>query len=410
LNTLFLVLAKGTRETRMPRQPENEKDCSPAAEAVRKQLQRIVASPEFQATDRQREFLQFVVTETIAGRDQEIKAYTVATRVFGRKGDFDQAADPIVSIQANKLRRALERYYLVAGGQDPVRIDIPKGSYVPTFHERSSVEPDRTSGGLEAVETSFDGSWPAVLVRPFQNLTGDQEKDYLGIGLATELTVELSRYPEILVLMCAPEGDTRRASGRFGRFVIDGILRQDSEGIKVTVQLVDTKTNKQIWGDTHRCDIEAAQLIAFEEEVARVVAAKTAGEHGIISRTLSIESRSKPPSELKTYEAILRYYEYDRTLTPESFLRAMEALEHASKIEPECGQVWTMLGRLYGNIYSLELPGFETALEKAIAFAEKGVHLNPDNQRARGVLALIRMFSNEIPAALAEAEKALVLN
>lgn len=69
-----------------------------------------------------------------------------------------------------------------------------------------------------------------------------------------------------------------------------------------------------------------------------------------------------------------------------------------------------MLGRLYGNGYSLEFPGFETTLEKAVKCAEKGVQLNPDNLRARGILALIRVFSNEIPAALVEAEKALALN
>jgi adenylate cyclase len=79
------------------------------AEEIQRQLQRILASPEFHGTRRQREFLQFVVTEAIAGRAQEIKAFTVATRVFGRKEDFDQSIDPIVSIQANGLRRALER-------------------------------------------------------------------------------------------------------------------------------------------------------------------------------------------------------------------------------------------------------------------------------------------------------------
>jgi adenylate cyclase len=395
----------------MPRLPANEKDdLSPAAEEVQQQLQKILASPEFPATDLQREFLQFVVTEAVAGRDQEIKAYTVATRVFGRSGDFNQALDPIVSIQANKLRRALERYYLVAGRRDPVRIDIPRGTYVPTFHARTNVELNRISGILEADEILYDGSWPAVLVRPFQNLTGDQEKDYLGIGLATELTIELSRYQEIRVLMGGPEGDTRGALGGVARFVINGLIRQDKAGIKVTVQLIDTKTDKQIWGDTRRSDLEASAQMAFEEEFARTVAFKTVGDHGFISRSLSMESRSKPPSELKAYEAILRYYEYDRTLTPDSFLRALEALEYARSVEPECGQVWTMLGRLYGDIYGLDLPGFETALEKAIAFAEKGVQLNPDNQRARGVLALIRMFSNEIPAALAETERALALN
>lgn len=391
-------------------QPYAELDPALAVEKIQQQLQRILDSPEFQATSRQREFLEFVVSETLAGREQEIKGFTVATRVFGRDADFDQATDPIVSIQANQLRRALERYYLVAGEQDPILIDIPKGTYVPTFHVQTGVESDGSVRSNKSPDVGFEGSWPTVLIRPFQNLTGDPDKNYLGIGLATELTVELSRYQEILVLMSGPEGDTRRTSPSVARFVIDGSVRQDREGIKVTVQLIDAKTETQIWGDTHRSDLEAAQLTAFEEEVARVVAAKTGGEHGIISRTLSIESRSKPPSELKTYEAILRYYEYERTLSLQSSLRAFEALEYAASIELECGAVWSMLGRLYGNIYSLEFPGFETALEKAIAYAEKGVQLNPEDQRARGILALIRMFSNEIPAAVAEVERALFLN
>jgi adenylate cyclase len=77
------------------------------------------------------------VETALAGRSHEIKGYTVATQVFGRGDEFNQATDPIVSIQANKLRRALERYYLVAGQNDPIRIEIPKGTYVPLFRATS---------------------------------------------------------------------------------------------------------------------------------------------------------------------------------------------------------------------------------------------------------------------------------
>ncbi|MGW8182268.1 MAG: hypothetical protein ACWGQW_26360, partial [bacterium] len=109
----------------------SQQDLSLAAEELRSQLHRILDSAEFKATSQQRAMLEFVVSETLAGRDAEIKGYTVATQVFGRGEDFDQATDPIVSIQANKLRRALERYYLTAGQDDRVRISIPKGTYVP---------------------------------------------------------------------------------------------------------------------------------------------------------------------------------------------------------------------------------------------------------------------------------------
>ena len=390
--------------------PPADQDPVRTAEMIQLQLQRILASPEFHATPRQRDFLQFVVTETVAGRAKEIKAYTVATRVFGRKEHFDQSIDPIVSIQASGLRRALERYYLVAGREDPVRIDIPRGGYVPTFRQQKGAESDRTALGRKVPGSIFEDSWPSVLIRPFQNLTGDPEKDFLRIGLATDLATELSWYQDIRVAVHKQEEEEKVSSDRLPRFTLDGNIRKDREGIKVAVQLLDTTTNTYLWGEVYRSGLEPGQLIVLEEEVARSVAAKTAGERGIISRILSVESRGKPPSQLKTYEAILRYYEYDLTLASDSFLRALEALESAVRIEPDCGQVWTMLGRLYANIYSLDIPGFEKPLEKAIEYAEKGTRMNRDNQRARAVLGLVRMFDNEIPAAREELDKALALS
>jgi adenylate cyclase len=391
-------------------EPYNEQNRVWEGEEVQRQLQMIIDSPEFQATDRQREFLQFVVVETLAGRDKEIKGYTIATQVFGRKEDFVQATDPIVSIQAGQLRRALERYYLTAGKHDPIRIDIPKGTYVPAFHRQTETGLGNAYRNGAASEVPLEDVWPTVLIEPFQNLTGDPEKNYVGVGLATELGAEIARFQEIRLVIRKPNGHDKVAADQVARFVIDGNFRQDRKGLKITVRLVDAKTNTQIWADTHRSNLEAAQLIAFQEEVAGVVAAKTAGEHGIISKTLSIESKKKPPSDLSTYEAILRFYEYEQTLTPESFSRAMEALKLAASIEPDCGQGWTLLARLYANIYSLDFPGFENPLEKSIEFAEKGARIDPNNQRSVATLALVRFFNNELSAAIAESDRALALN
>ena len=389
-------------------QDKQDQNPTPDAGMIQRQLERIFASPEFQATNRQREFLQFVVAETIAGRSDEIKGYTVATQVFGRSENFDQATDPLVSIQANKLRRALERYYLVTGQNDPVRIDIPKGTYVPTFIEQAVVEPDAALSS-EVSDTDIEDSWPSILILPFKNLTGDPEKDFLGIGFSTELAIEVARFQEIKVLFPL-EGQIEAASASKSRFVFDGNIFEDSTGIKITAHMTDTKTGKQIWGDTHRSNIDATKFIAFQEKVAQVIAAKTTGELGVIPKVMSIESRNKPPTELKTYEAILRFYEYDQTLTPESFMRAMDALKQAASIEPDCGQVWSLLARLYAHIYTLDFPGFENPLEKAIEHAEKGVRLYPNNQRTLAILALVRFYSNELSSALTEANRALELN
>ena len=381
------------------------------ADRIQQQLQRIMTNPVFRATKAQKAFLEYVVRKTLSGNAMEIKGYTVATRVFGRREDFDQSTDPIVSIQANKLRRALEHYYLTVGDKDPVHIEIPKGSYVPNFTERVTEHPALPRPENEPDIPSFEGSWPAVVIRSLQNLTGDPDLDYMGIGLATELATEITRYQEIRVLQMQHRGEAqRRAEDTNARFVLDGSIQRGASGLKVNVSLVDLSTRHQIWGDSYRTDCSPSQLIVFQEEIANTIAGKMISEYGIIAKTLSHESKQHPPSELKTYEAILRYYEFNANFTAETFFKALEALQHASREEPDCGLVWSMLARLYATNYSLELFDRATPLDKAVLFAEKGVQLEPANQRVRLILAFVRLFENELSAGLAETDRALALN
>ena len=378
------------------------------ADKIFQQLERILGSPEFYGTKAQREFLQYVVKKTIEGKSDEIKGYTVATDVFGRRKDFDQNQDPIVSIQANKLRRALERYYLTSGKADPLLIDIPKGAYVPVFTLRTATERSAAQVSKRPV-ASINDSWPSVLIRPFKNMTGDPQEDFLGFGLSRELAVELARFDEMKVFF-PRDGQDTETSIAHARFVLEGNIYKDSNGLSITAHMIEKKSGIQIWADIHRSKLGPKKFLAFLERFAHAIAGKITGESGVIPKIISVESRNKPPSELNTYEAILRYYEYEQTLTPESFIRAMEALKHAAVLEPDCSQVWSLLARLYSNIYSLDYPGFENPLEKAVEYAERGVHINPNNQRNVGILALVRFFSNELLAALNEVNRAIDLN
>ena len=105
----------------------------PSTEAVREQLERILASADFVASDRLKRSLRFIVEEALAGRADRLKAYTIALEVFGRDPSFDPQNDPVVRMEAGRLRRRLERYFLGTGRSDPVRIEIPKGDYAPIF-------------------------------------------------------------------------------------------------------------------------------------------------------------------------------------------------------------------------------------------------------------------------------------
>src|SRR5882762_7668100 len=90
-------------------------------------LKQILQSEAFSNADSMRNFLEFIVEKSLAGRVDEIKEYTIATEVLGRSHDFDPKSDNIVRVQAHRLRKKLDEYYVQEGTHDPIRILIPSG-------------------------------------------------------------------------------------------------------------------------------------------------------------------------------------------------------------------------------------------------------------------------------------------
>src|SRR5690606_37081977 len=111
------------------------------AERVRAQLDRILASAAFAGAERARTFLRFVVERVLAGRAAEIKEVVIAVEALGRPPSFDPKADPIVRVEAGRLRDRLRTYYGAEGEADVLLIDLPKGGYVPRFTERRPAVP-----------------------------------------------------------------------------------------------------------------------------------------------------------------------------------------------------------------------------------------------------------------------------
>lgn len=105
----------------------------PPAAAILGALDALLESPSLRLSERNRRFLSFVVNQTVAGQADRIKAYLIGVDVFGRDETFDPNLDPIVRIEATRLRSALTAHYETSGADLPVRISIPPGSYVPAF-------------------------------------------------------------------------------------------------------------------------------------------------------------------------------------------------------------------------------------------------------------------------------------
>ena len=386
-------------------------------QAIRDQLERILQSVEFKASDKKKQFLGFVIDEALAGRSSQLKGYTIAVSVYGRPEGFDPQVDPIVRVEAGRLRRALDHYYLTAGKNDPVRITIPKGGYVPVFSTVRKAQAGDKAQSPEP-EDRAPTTEPSIAVLPLTNLTGDFEQDYFVDGLTEELTAEITRYQDFHVIASqstmrfkGKHADPRELGRDLGvQFLLKGSARRDSQTVKVAVQLLDTLTAEQIWGESYKRDRKAADLIAVQEEIAHEVAGIVSDHYGLIKRRLSRESRKKAPADMKVYDAVLRFYQYETELTPAAFERALAALEQATKIDPDYGLAWAMLGHLHADNYALGFCEIEESLEKALNFAQKGVALAPKSQFARDALTLIYFHRGDRELFLQKAEETIALN
>src|SRR5271168_128802 len=102
-------------------------------EAVREELNRVLASHEFRSSKRSQEFLRFVVDNTLNGNAAILKERTIGIEVFGRSTSYDPSDDATVRVKAGEVRKRLGLYYAGKGATDPVRIELPAGTYIPEF-------------------------------------------------------------------------------------------------------------------------------------------------------------------------------------------------------------------------------------------------------------------------------------
>src|SRR5215204_2323865 len=100
---------------------------------IRRQLHLLLDYKELKNAPTLAKFLEFIVEEKLAGREDEIKEYTIGVKALQKPGDFNPQLDAVVRIHAGRLRRVLFQYYHNGDTLDQLIISIPKGTYIPNF-------------------------------------------------------------------------------------------------------------------------------------------------------------------------------------------------------------------------------------------------------------------------------------
>ena len=143
-------------------------DRTPAEiEAIREELSRLLKSNLFAQSHRQGRFLTFIVEEALAGRAARLNQYLIGLEVFEREDSFDPTVDSIVRVEAGRLRSKLREYYADIGPNDPLVIELPKGSYKVQFHTGQS-----ESSVQNVISETNERS---IAILPFDNLSNDPE-------------------------------------------------------------------------------------------------------------------------------------------------------------------------------------------------------------------------------------------
>jgi serine/threonine-protein kinase len=232
----------------------------------REQLDRVLASATFRQVDRLKRFLSFVVSETLDGRGDQLKEYVIGVQVFDKDSSFDPRADPIVRVQARRLRARLVRYYREEGGSDVVLIELPKGGYTPVFKNR-----DGLGSGRRSTAPTLAGQ-NTIAVLPFADHSATHDLGYFCEGLRHETIHRLAKLEALRVLAIQPVEPAPTGPSDYANRVamlLTGAVRTSGDRLRVTVHLVDTGTASYLWSES--IDAALADIFAAQDAVADAV-------------------------------------------------------------------------------------------------------------------------------------------
>lgn len=414
----------------------------------RAQLDRILNCPEFDATERKQRFLRYVIEETLGGRSDRVKAYSIATEVFGRDASFDPQNDPIVRVEAGHLRRSLERYYLTAGRSDPIRIAIPKGGYVPTFSRATApreAEPTlpapappiapRPSAwprptwpmvGLVALVSVVLGmaadlaltkakpqspEIPTLLVDGFEDLSGTGTSSSIARGLTQEIAGQLSKFKDLVVFESIGPASAQASTPKF---VLTGGVELFADAFRLRVRLLDRNDGSVLWANSYDGRLQVSQLLTAEDDIARNVVTSIAQTYGVIFRTETLRKTDNPPDDWAAYSCTLDYYAYRATLDPKALPAVRACLEKAVERFPGYATTWALLAQVQLDEIRFTVPydplASKDAVADALAMARRAVSIDPSNIRGLQSEMFALFFTREFEAAKLVGDRAMAIN
>ena len=452
----------------MPNSEPNATTASPPnAEEVKAELARVLGSAVFAQAGRSTEFLRFVVEETLAGRGDRLKGYTIAIEVFGKPPEFDAQSDPLVRVEAGRLRRRLIEYYHGEGSHDPVRIALPKNGYAPTFASTVAAAPTAaapsaskvrrtkrmwllrgavigsivaTAAALLAWVAWYRGAPPApalngeaaaarthsgpvsalgprLLVLPLEDLSGDASLDAVAAGTTEEIIRALVAFN--IFATASTTGHTLELADLAtlrkefdAGYVLTGSVRAANADLRITLRLVDTEVGTQLWSRAFDEHLDRRDAIAVEDKIGTTAAEILSSPFGPVYGHEIVRTADRPGRDLDPYECLLRFYEYTRFFDPTGHADSLQCMQRAVKGEPRFAPAWSALGVLYlhEHLYGYSRqPDRSPPLDRALEAVRTSLDIDGSGRVAAVTLAGTRLARGDRQAFDTAIERCLAM-
>lgn len=292
---------------------------------VEAQLQKIIAHKAFGPNSRLSHFLNYIVTETLAGRGRRLKAYSIAISVFDRDETFDPSTSSVVRVEANRLRSKLKQYYEEAGRHDPIVIAVPVGTYVPVFRTNpwsarlkyfnsyklfhlvlsisitiifiasvfflhSNIEQKQTPSEIGDFE-ALDSTRKILVIERFEDKSLDQTSRAVQASFRSSLITYLSEFPELYI--ASVDSNKPSVYNRLPFCSLSAKIHKHPKDWYIAVQVTDPTTGFILW--SHDYVLRGAETLEIKEiqRLAQNVATSIASPNGVLYKTVFTNKQRK---------------------------------------------------------------------------------------------------------------------
>jgi TolB-like protein len=239
-----------------------------SVKSVHAELEKILTGEAFVHCERLKRFLRLAVEEVLQGRGGQLKEYLIGVEVFDRHHSYDPQTDPIVRVEAYRLRSKLEEYYRTEGRRDQVSIELPKGRYVPVFRKR---EPKISEGNSNLPKRR------TIAVLTFADLSREKDQEYFCCGIAADIITGLTKLDGLCVVsrtagfqFRSKAHDVRAIQrGLKAEMVLEGSVQKVGERVRVTVQLSSVSDGYHLWSEKY--DREMKDVFGIQDEISKAI-------------------------------------------------------------------------------------------------------------------------------------------